>query len=206
MATLTVHRPTAVVDPPKANLKLVSFAQTIEQKLTNNVNFTTLGTVVTDLTTARTALSTALTNKTTQKDMGDAVTAARRVVLDKLANAKNYVNVVAAQAAAEQGSAIIESSGFRSRKLVVHTKLPLEAKYGGISGAVLLIALSAGRGGVYYFQMSTDQKTWTACPNVMKCKTTVANLTVGTTYYFRLQTQTTKGLSDWSMVVSFVVR
>ena len=54
--------------------------------------------------------------------------------------------------------------------------------------------------------MSTDQKTWTACPNVMKCKTTVPGLTVGTTYYFRVQTQTNKGLSDWSMVVSFVAR
>ncbi len=206
MVTLSVCRPSAVVDPPKANLTLVAFAENVEQKLSNNVNFTTLGTVVSDLTAARTAFSKALSNSSSQKGMGKAITAAKRLVIEKLTQARGYVNSVAAQFSADQANAIIESSGLRIRKIVLREKLPIAAKYGGISGAVLLVALGAGRSAVYYFQVSTDQKTWTACPNVMKCKTTVPALTVGTTYYFRVQTQTRKGLSDWSTVVSFVVR
>jgi hypothetical protein len=53
---------------------------------------------------------------------------------------------------------------------------------------------------------STDQKTWVACPQVFKAKMVISGLTVGTTYYFRFQAQTRKGLQDWSTVVSFVVR
>jgi hypothetical protein len=206
MASIKVVRPTAVVDPPRANLALVAFAQKVEQKLTNNTNFPNVGTVVTDLTAARTTYSAVLTTNGTQKDMGDACSSARRALIDKLSNAKVFVNGVAQQAPPDQALAIIESSGFRCRKVIVRTQLPIEVKYGGLSGAVLLVALGAGRSAVYYFQVSTDQKTWTACPNVMKCKTTLAGLTVGTTCYFRVQVQTTKGLGDWSMVVSFVVR
>jgi hypothetical protein len=206
MPTPSVRRPRAVVDPPKANLALIAFVENVEQKMTNNINFTTLGTVVSDLTAARTTFSKCVSNNTTQRDVANACTAAKQVVFEKLTQAKSYVNGVAAQASPDQANAIIESSGFRTRKIVVRTKLPIEAKYGGIAGAVLLIALGAGRSAVYYFQVSTDQKTWTACPNVMRCRTTVSALTVGTTYYFRVQTQTNKGLSDWSSVVSFVVR
>ncbi len=205
MATLTVSRPRAVVDPPKANLKLVAFVELIETKLANNLNFPNLGTVLTDLTAARTGFAAALSNKNTLKDVGAACTAAKQVVIDKLGQAKSYVNGVAAQASPDQAMAIIESSGFRSRKVVIRVKLPLAVKYGG-TGAVILVALAPARNAIYYFQVSSDEKTWTACPNVMKCKTTLSALTVGTTYYFRVQTQTRKGLSDWSSVVSFVAR
>jgi hypothetical protein len=205
MVSMKVLRPTAVVDPPKANLALIAFTQKVEQKLTNNINFPNLGTVVTDLTASRLALSSALEAKGTQKDMADTCRSAKRAVLDKLNNARVFVNGVAQQVAPEPALAIIESSGFRSRKVVVRPKLPIEAKYGGLSGVVLLVALAA-RGAVYYFQVSTDQKSWTSCPNVMKCTTTVTGLTVGTTCYFRVQIQTPKGLGDWSMPVSFLVR
>ena len=81
----------------------------------------------------------------------------------------------------------------------------IDAKYGGLTGAVLLVALSMGRGRAYVFEYSTDQKNWTSCPTSVKVKTTVSGLTVGTTYYFRVQATTRKGLQDWSTIVSFVV-
>ena len=58
----------------------------------------------------------------------------------------------------------------------------------------------------YTFQLSTDQKSWTSLPLALKAKTTVSGLTVGTTYYFRFQVLTKKGLRDWSGVVSYVAR
>ena len=71
---------------------------------------------------------------------------------------------------------------------------------------MLLVARAAAKSAMYFFQVSTDERNWTACPNVMKAKTMVTGLTVGTTYYFRFQAHTRKGLGDWSMTVSFVVR
>ena len=206
MATVTVHRPKAVVDPPRANLALLAFTEKVELKLTNNPNFLNIGTVLTDLTDARKAFGDGLKAKGTKKDVGQACAGAKRAVLDKLTHAKDFVNGEAEKAPPDQAKAIIESAGFRAKKFVVRTTLPLDVKYGGLAGAVLLVALSAGKKAVYYFQVSTDQKTWTACPNVMKCKTTVTGLTVGTLYYFRVQTQTPKGLGDWTMVVTFVAR
>jgi hypothetical protein len=206
MITVKIHRPRAVAGAPKPNLALLAFVEKVEQKLTNNPNFPNVGTVLTELTAARTAFSAALGDKKTKKDVGQTATAARQVLIDKLGHAKNHVNSVAEQATPDQAKAIIESAGFRTRKVVVHTKVPLAAKYGGTSGSVLLVALAAGRNAVYYFEVSTDQKSWTSCPNVMKCRTTVAGLTVGTTYYFRFRAQTPKGVGDWSQVVDFVVR
>jgi hypothetical protein len=206
MVLLKVVRPTAVVDPPRAHLALLAFTQKIEQRLTNNNNFPNIGTVLTDLTAARTAFGEALTTSGTQRDMADTCSSARRTVLDELNNARAFVNCVALQAPPEQALAMIESSGFRSRQVVVRPKPPIEVKYGGLSGAVLLVALAVRQRAIYYFQVSTDQKSWTSCPNIMKCTTTVTGLTVGTTCYFRVQIQTSKGLGDWSMPVSFVVR
>ncbi len=69
-------------------------------------------------------------------------------MVEALAHAKDFVNGVAEKAPPDQAKAIIESSGFRSRKVVVRTKLPLEVKYGGISGVVLLVAAQAGSNAV----------------------------------------------------------
>jgi hypothetical protein len=195
-----------VVAPPRANLPLLAFAQKVEQKVTNNSNLPGIAAVLTALSTAVTAFDTALTNKVTEKDLANSCTAARQSVCDNLSHVKDFVNSIAEKASPDQAMAIIESAGLRARKTVVRTKSPLKIKYGGLSGSVLLVASGAGRGAVYYFQVSTDQKSWTALPNVMKCKTSATGLTVGTTYYFRVQTQTSKGLTDWTTVESFVVR
>ena len=206
MATVSVLRQKAVVGAPRANLPLLAFSQSVEQKVTNNANLPGIGAVLTNLSAAVTAFDAALKNKGSTKDVGDSCTAAKQSVFDNLNHVKDFVNSAAEKAPPDQAKAIIESAGFRSRKVVVRVKLPIEVKYGGISGAVLLVAQGAGRNAVYYFQLCTDQKSWTALPNVLKCKTTATGLTVGTTYYFRVQTQTSKGLGDWSSVVSFAVR
>ena len=205
--TVQVYRPRAAVYAPRTNLALIAFSLKVEGKLGNAANFPNPGTIVTDLTAARLAFNTALTNKGTIKDVSDTCSAAKQTVFDCLNHAKDFVNGLAEKATPDQAKAIIELSGFGTRKVVVRTVLPIEVKYGGISGAVLLVAQGAGRNAVYYFQLCTDQKSWTALPNVLKCKTTATGLTVGTTYYFRVQTQTSKGgLGDWTSVLGFVVR
>jgi hypothetical protein len=93
-----------------------------------------------------------------------------------------------------------------SRKVNARVKRPLDATYGGFPGAVCLVAAWAGPSAVHCFQISSDQESWAPCPEAVKRKTLVTGLTVGSTYYFRVQTQTPSGLSAWSAAVSFVVR
>jgi hypothetical protein len=206
MGTVNSYRVRAVIACPKKEQELLVFGQTVVQKMTNNPNFVTPGTVVTDLAAAMTAYGTAIVNVAEQKNVGEARTAAKQGVLDKMDQVKAYVNGVIEKLPPDQANAAIESAGLRARKRTTRTKPPLAASFGGLSGTVLLMALAAARVATYTFEYSMDQKTWTACPNVMKCKTTVAGLTVGGTYYFRVQALTRKGLGDWSGVVSFVVR
>ena len=160
----------------------------------------------TDLAAANTAFDTAIENMKTQKGTSEAKNAARTTVTQKLDAALAYVNSIAQQFPPDQAKAILQSANFPVRGVPVHHKQQLTPKYGGISGAVLLIALAAARGAGYVFEYSTDQKTWVAAPLVFKAKTVISGLTVGTTYYFRFQAQTRKGPQDWSTVVSFVVR
>jgi hypothetical protein len=206
MGTVNNYRVRAALACPKKELDRLAFAQLIVLKMTNNPNFVSPGTVVTDLAAAATTYGTAIENVATQKNMGETRTAAKQGVFDKLDQVKAYVNGVVEKLPPDQAKAVIESAGLRTKKRSTRTKPPLAATFGGLSGTVLLVALAAAKVATYTFEYSADQKTWTACPNVMKCKTTVAGLTVGVTYYFRVQALTRKGLGDWSEVVSFVVR
>jgi hypothetical protein len=204
MGTVRIYHPKAVVGRARKDTALLALAVTVKQKLTNNSNFPNSGQIVNDLGAATATFSTALSNMSTQKGVSDARTSARQDVLDTLGNARDMVNGAAAKLPPDEAKAVIESSGFKVKKVSSYSKPALAAKYGGLSGSVQLIARSPARDAVFYFEVSTDQKNWVACPNVMKCRTLVTGLTVGTTYYFRFHAQTRKGLTDLSTVVSFI--
>jgi hypothetical protein len=206
MGDAKTHQVKAAKKAPKTDDKLLLFSQTIVTKGTNNSNFTSPGTVFTDLAAANTAYGTAIQNMKTQKGASGAKTSARTTVLQRVDAVIAFVNSIAQQFPPDQARAIIQSAGLQVRQVPAHNKQQLAAKYGGISGAVILIALAAAKQAGYVFAYSMDQKTWVPCLQVFKAKMVISGLTVGTTYYFRFQAQTRKGLQDWSMVVSFVVR
>src|SRR5262249_52626971 len=125
--------------------------------------------------------------------------------VDELHHVKDHVNGVAEQLPFDDARAAIESSGLRTKKRATRIKHPLEVKYGGLPGDVALVALSAGRSAMYFFEYSVAGKTWVACPCVMKCKTALSGLTIGTTYSFRVRAQTNKGLGDYCNAVTFTI-
>ncbi len=205
MGQTKTHQVEAVRKAPDPDEKLLLFSETVVAKGTNNVNFTSPGTVLVALAAANVAYGTAIQEMKTQKGTSEAKTAARTTVLQKLDAVIAYANSVTQLLPPDQARAAIQSLGLSVRVVPVRNKQQLAARYGGISGAVLLIALAAAKQAGYVFEYSTDQKNWVATPQVFKAKTVISGLTVGTTYYFRFQAQTRKGLQDWSMVVSFVV-
>jgi hypothetical protein len=206
MSAVNVFRVRAVLGLPRKEAALLAFVLLVIQKMTNNPNFTSPGTVVTALAAAAAAYQAATQNVSTSKDVTDARTAAKQAVVDRFLQVQAYINGVVAQLPPDQATAAVESTGLPARKRSTRTKPPLQVKDGSLSGSVLVIALAAAKTAVYYFEYSSDGKTWLACPSVLKCRTSLSGLTVGTTYYFRVHAQTRKGLTDLSSVVSLVVR
>jgi hypothetical protein len=206
MSTVKAFRVRVAADLPRKDAALIAFLSLVVQKMTDNNNFTSPGTVVTDLAGAVAAYQAALKAMSTSKDVGEARTAAKQAMVDRVDQVRTYINGVVALLPPDQATAAVQSAGFRSKKRSLNTKPPLAVKYGGTAGSVIIVALAAGHTAMYFFEYSKDQTNWVACPFVMKCQTSVSGLTVGTTYYFRFRAQTRKGLGADSMVVPFVVR
>ena len=118
----------------------------------------------------------------------------------------DYVNSVAEQQTSPaDAEAVITGSGFSVRKGYTRNKDTLAAKYGLASGDVKLDARAVAPGASYYWQWSTDMKSWVSLPETKKASTTVTGLTPATTYYFRFRALTRKGMTDWSQTVSLLV-
>jgi len=190
---------------PRADHALYLYSAAIVTKFGNNVNYQSPGAVITNLATANANFWTAIQEAKTQKDTGNAVAQARQAVIDAIGHVVDYANTVVEKLPADAGRTVLQSGGLEPKKVTARNLPDLAVKYGGLMGAVLLVARSMGKGSAYAFAFSTDQKSWTPCPTSLKVKTTVSGLTVGTTYYFRVQATTKKGLQDWSTIVSFVV-
>ena len=92
------------------------------------------------------------------------------------------------------------------RKVTLHDKPVLAVKQGSVSGTVNIAAKAVAKATTYFWQYSSDDKTWTNLPITTKAKTGLSGLTPLTLYYFRFQSFGRDGLADWSAAVQFVVK
>ena len=125
------------------------------------------------------------------------------VVRAKMRQLKSYVQSCA-DADPAGAQSIIEGAGMFVMKQVAKGKAEIAARYGEVSGAVVLTVKAHKGRASYKWQMSTDQLTWSDLPETLLARCTVAGLTPVTMYFFRFRTMTKAGLSDWSMAVSIV--
>jgi hypothetical protein len=100
---------------------------------------------------------------------------------------------------------IIEGAGMFVMKQVAKAKAEIAARYGEVSGAVVLTARAHKGRASYKWQMSTDQISWSDLPESLVSTCTVSGLTPVTLYFFRFRVMTTAGLSAWSTAVSLIV-
>ncbi len=203
MGVIEEYRVRAVVDHPNGNMALLTFGRGVAQKV--QANFNPAPAALADLIAALALLATAIQNAAEQKGTRKALLAARQAVIDALNDLRAQVEAIARKQPPDVGKATIESAGLRVKKVAVRAKPRLEAQHGPISGTVVLVALAVAKYAMYFWQVSTDQRTWTDCPSSNTfSKTTLVGLTPGTLYYFRFRAQTAKGLGDWSAPVSLI--
>jgi hypothetical protein len=131
--------------------------------------------------------------------------AAKLLVLADLQMLRAVVQA-AADANPSLAGVIIESAGMSIRKVTSRQKNVFGATWGDFSGVVLLVAAVAARNASYRWQMSTDQINWVELPQTTQASTTVSGLTPATTCYFRYRAVTRKGTTDWSQIISILVK
>lgn len=118
----------------------------------------------------------------------------------------DYVqSLVEQQATPADAVAMILGLGLTVRKTSAYAKPALVAKYGDVSGDVVLVALAIDGAGAYYWEFSFDQKSWTTVPETKYATTTISGLTPGQVYYFRFRALTPKGKGNYSQVVNLLV-
>jgi hypothetical protein len=101
--------------------------------------------------------------------------------------------------------AIIESTGMFVHAVTMPVIPDFAVKQGAVSGEVVARVKSRGKGTTYWFASSSDGKTWVVGPAGRKATFAFTGLPAVATSWFRFQTLTKKGLSDWSQPISLIV-
>ena len=198
----------AVLLLPVRIADLIVLAQRIVAAMTNNANFASPPKALADVTKDIQSLSSAQQAAVGRgKGAVQARNLARRVVVSDLRLLQSYVQVVADAAGSIQAAeTVITSAAMNVRKKTARQKAPIDARHGGVSGTVLLIAKALAARASYQWSWSTDGKSWNSLPATLKARTTVSGLTVGTVYYFRVRGVTKTGEGDWSQTVALLVK
>jgi hypothetical protein len=184
---------------------LSAFAQLVVQKMTGNANFPTAAPILTSITSAITAYQNAQLSTKTQKGLKGLRTSTKQALVSALRQARDLVRTVA-EANPESALAIAESAGMTLGKRPTRNKPLIEVLQASLSGSVVCRAKAPGIPTNYFWSYSTDEKSWTSVPQLMKAATTVSGLTPGQTYYFRYSTSNRQGTSNPSQVFSILVK
>jgi hypothetical protein len=150
------------------------------------------------------AAETAARNRT--KGTIAARNAAITALIAQIHVAKAFVQQTA-DADAEHAEAIITAAGMTVRKPTTRSKPPFAARQGDTSGMVKLAAKAVARRASYDWEWSADGgQTWTQLPGTLQARTSMAGIATGTTLQFRFRAVLKAGETDWSQVVTLLVK
>jgi hypothetical protein len=131
--------------------------------------------------------------------------AAQKVVVVDINNERAYVEALM-NADPANAAIIAQDAGMQLRKKPSVNKAPLVARPGPTTGLVEVISKATLGAQANEWQYSLDGgKTYLDMPPTTKARTSIANLTPGTTVMFRKRVLTKDGLSDWSEPTSVLV-
>jgi len=135
----------------------------------------------------------------------------RDAVWTAMESLRIYVQGLADAATAETAAALIESAGMLVARVSSHPKAVLQAKLTTTPGVVKLLAnasILAGKTSksvTFNWQWSLDGKTWNSLASTPLADTLVPNLTLLTTYQFRVSVTVSRTTGDWSQPVGLMV-
>lgn len=203
------RRDIAVLKLQRSIPKLISQARKIVMAMTGNSNFTatfpanipSLNVINADIN----ALETAQTITAT-KSLGtiEARDVKLEILTKDLRALLSYVQSVADNNL-PNAATIIKSAGMDVKGFSGYNKQNFEVTHGKVSGSIILNAKCIDKRSSYEWQISSDGITWNNLPTTLQSKTSVSNLTLGETYYFRTNHITKDGEGNWSQILSIIV-
>jgi hypothetical protein len=207
MSTPIPHRSIAVLKLPRPIAIVISIVRAIVIAMTGNPAFPapvpTLAALSAALADLETAHAAALTRV---KGAAATLRQKRAALLVLLEQLRGYVQSVA-DAAPDRSAPLIQSAGMNVRKVTLGAKRVFAVKQAVASGALTILAASAGPRSSYEWEMSSDGgKTWQLLPPTVQAKTGVTGLQPGATYAFRYRSVTKAGAADWSQPIAIVVK
>ena len=110
-----------------------------------------------------------------------------------------------ANASAEEGEAIVVSSGMSVKERSGPRKAPVAVKQGKTSGSLRIDVRQPGGTASYCWQYSTDGVHWVDAPSTTYAHQDIANLTPGVRYQVRYRTLKGDVMSDWSDPLALLV-
>ncbi len=135
-----------------------------------------------------------------------AVKAAAAVVTSDQNMLAAYVQSLVDTATPEQGALLIATALFDLKKVRTSGKAEIVVKHGPTSGSALLQIARIAGALVYFWEVSTDGKTFVKAVDTEKVTALVTGLTPGQTYSFRFRAFVRKsGYTNYSQVVSLLV-
>jgi hypothetical protein len=177
-------------------------------KMTGNAYFLSVANIATILAAAQAANNKLKLAQVAAKDKTAAAAEARDAQLrDTKLLVEGLLQIVqqTADADAAHASAIIESAGMFVRIVTMPVIADFAAKQGAVSSEVVARVKSRGPSTTYWFASSSDGKTWVVAPVSRKATFVFTGLPAGALSFFRFQTLTKTGLSDWSQPISLLV-
>ncbi|APR80852.1 Hypothetical protein A7982_06199 [Minicystis rosea] len=176
--------------------KFLFRAKTVHAAVSGNPRFPNAGPLVATLEERTQVLEKAMHGSAADRR------AAREAVRDALVHLSDHVQSVAETAAGTVDisavRALVESASMELRKVGPRTKGVFGAKYGAAPGSIDLTAPHSPQRDSHEWEVSLDQRTWTALPSTRQAKTQVMGLPIGTPHYFRHRFLTKDGHTAWS--------
>jgi hypothetical protein len=126
--------------------------------------------------------------------------------LVKALEALRIVVQIEVDATPNQAATLATSAGMKLRRASLRTKADFAVGDGPNAGSVHLIAKAIAKALVYYWEVSSDQKSWSVALDTTRADAILTGLTPGQTYWFRFRARTRTGMSDYSIVLSHIVR
>jgi hypothetical protein len=201
-----VHPEVVLGLPRGPHPEVVIAAETIIAAVAGSTNFPNAATQVAAATTALGAYSKAVSDAKNKIPGAVMVRTDAKVALIKALDPLRVIVQAAVDAHLDQAATIAESGKMKLRKAATRTKADFAADDGPGTGQVHLAARAILKALLYFWEVSVDQKVWTVALDTSTAQAVLSGLTVGQTYYFRFRVRTRKAMTDYSQVLSHVVR
>jgi hypothetical protein len=206
MPTNTQHAILAVLNLSPIIEVLVEQSQLIVTTMAGSPTFTSLSALLATTQADITALNTSQLGALNRgKGAAKARNLRAKSLLKDMGHLRNGVQLIA-DSTPGQEEAIILAAGMAVKRVTPRQPRVFTALPGAVSGSALLQAPRVAARKSVYWEWSVDQKTWTDAPQTLKAVTTISSLTPGTMYYFRFRALTKDGLTDWSQIVSLMMK